>query len=102
MTPEFEAKSDWTMSSKYILRPEVIESYFYLWRITKDEKYRQWAWEAAGAIRKYCQVGWSGGFSGILSVYYNWLLRPFLKDDVQQSFFLSETLKVRTVYCILH
>lgn len=24
----------------YILRPETIESYFYLWRITKDPKYR--------------------------------------------------------------
>ena len=31
----------------YILRPEVVESYFYLWRLTKDTKYRDWAWEAA-------------------------------------------------------
>ena len=31
----------------YILRPEVVESYFYLYRFTKDEKYRDWAWEAA-------------------------------------------------------
>ena len=31
----------------YLLRPEVIESYFVLWRITKDPKYRQWGWEAA-------------------------------------------------------
>ena len=33
--------------SYYILRPEVVESYFYLWRFTKDPKYRDWAWEAA-------------------------------------------------------
>ena len=31
----------------YILRPEVVESYFYLWRLTKEQKYRDWAWEAA-------------------------------------------------------
>jgi hypothetical protein len=28
------------LSSIYQLRPEVVESYFYLWRITKDQKYR--------------------------------------------------------------
>ena len=27
-------------------RPEVVESYFYMWRFTKDQKYRDWAWEA--------------------------------------------------------
>lgn len=30
----------------YILRPEVIESYFYMYRLTKDQKYRDWGWEA--------------------------------------------------------
>ena len=30
----------------YILRPEVFETYFVLWRFTKDPKYRQWGWEA--------------------------------------------------------
>lgn len=30
----------------YILRPEVIEGWFYMWRFTKDKKYRDWAWEA--------------------------------------------------------
>lgn len=30
----------------YILRPEVIESYFYMYRLTKDPKYREWGWEA--------------------------------------------------------
>lgn len=31
----------------YILRPEVIETYWYLWRFTHDPRYRQWGWEAA-------------------------------------------------------
>lgn len=35
----------------YILRPEVIEAYFYMWRYTHDQKYREWAWEAAQVSR---------------------------------------------------
>lgn len=38
----------------YILRPEVIETYWYMWRFTHDPKYRQWGWEAA-------QVRWGVG-----------------------------------------
>ncbi|XP_024908096.1 mannosyl-oligosaccharide 1,2-alpha-mannosidase IB isoform X3 [Pteropus alecto] len=71
----------------YILRPEVIETYWYLWRFTHDPRYRQWGWEAALAIEKYCRV--SGGFSGVKDVYSS---TP-AHDDVQQSFFLAETLK---------
>ncbi|KAL7988447.1 hypothetical protein Chor_007366 [Crotalus horridus] len=71
----------------YILRPEVIETYWYMWRFTHDPKYRQWGWEAAQAIDKYCRV--SGGFSGVKDVYSS---APTY-DDVQQSFFLAETLK---------
>lgn len=29
----------------YLLRPETVESYFYLWRATHDTKYREWGWE---------------------------------------------------------
>nr|XP_051713315.1 mannosyl-oligosaccharide 1,2-alpha-mannosidase IB isoform X4 [Oryctolagus cuniculus]XP_051713316.1 mannosyl-oligosaccharide 1,2-alpha-mannosidase IB isoform X4 [Oryctolagus cuniculus]XP_051713317.1 mannosyl-oligosaccharide 1,2-alpha-mannosidase IB isoform X4 [Oryctolagus cuniculus]XP_051713318.1 mannosyl-oligosaccharide 1,2-alpha-mannosidase IB isoform X4 [Oryctolagus cuniculus]XP_051713319.1 mannosyl-oligosaccharide 1,2-alpha-mannosidase IB isoform X4 [Oryctolagus cuniculus] len=71
----------------YILRPEVIETYWYLWRFTHDPRYRQWGWEAALAIEKHCRV--RGGFSGIKDVYSS---TP-THDDVQQSFFLAETLK---------
>ncbi|XP_077156899.1 mannosyl-oligosaccharide 1,2-alpha-mannosidase IA [Paroedura picta] len=71
----------------YILRPEVIETYMYMWRITHDPKYRQWGWEAVEALEKYCRV--DGGYSGVRDVYSNHQSH----DDVQQSFFLSETLK---------
>ena len=30
----------------YILRPETFESYFIMWRLTHDQKYRDWGWEA--------------------------------------------------------
>ena len=29
-----------------ILRPETAETYFYMWRLTKQQKYRDWASEA--------------------------------------------------------
>ncbi|CAD5113656.1 DgyrCDS2817 [Dimorphilus gyrociliatus] len=71
----------------YILRPEVIETYFYMWRLTKDPKYREWGWEAAQAIEKHCRT--ASGFSGIKDVYQ---IHP-QQDDVQQSFVFAETFK---------
>lgn len=45
-TNELEAETNNDRDKYYILRPEVIETYFYLWRFTKDQKYRDWAWDA--------------------------------------------------------
>ncbi|XP_072317550.1 mannosyl-oligosaccharide 1,2-alpha-mannosidase IA isoform X2 [Eucyclogobius newberryi] len=71
----------------YILRPEVIESYMYMWRVTHDPKYREWGWEAVQALEQHCRV--ESGFSGIRDVYTT----NVSHDNMQQSFFLSETLK---------
>uniref|UniRef100_A0A3Q2GN43 alpha-1,2-Mannosidase n=1 Tax=Cyprinodon variegatus TaxID=28743 RepID=A0A3Q2GN43_CYPVA len=71
----------------YILRPEVIESYMYMWRLTHDPKYRDWGWEAVEALEQHCRV--ESGFSGIRDVY----TMTASHDNMQQSFFLSETLK---------
>nr|XP_057908702.1 mannosyl-oligosaccharide 1,2-alpha-mannosidase IA isoform X1 [Doryrhamphus excisus] len=71
----------------YILRPEVIESYMYMWRLTHDPKYRDWGWEAVEALEQHCRV--ESGFSGIRDVY----TLTDSHDNMQQSFFLSETLK---------
>ena len=29
----------------YLLRPETVESFFVLWRVTHDQKYREWGWK---------------------------------------------------------
>ncbi|NWY32225.1 MA1C1 mannosidase, partial [Pheucticus melanocephalus] len=71
----------------YILRPEVVESYMYLWRLTHQPKYRHWGWEVVQALEKHCRV--EAGFSGIRDVYTT---TPS-HDNMQQSFFLAETLK---------
>lgn len=82
----------------YVLRPEVIESYFYMWRITKDERYRTYAWEAVEALEKHARCG-ARGYCGIKDVQIN----PPVHDDLQQSYFLAETLKfVVALYLITH
>lgn len=40
-----EAVATQPSESYYILRPEVVESYMYLWRQTHDPIYREWGWE---------------------------------------------------------
>lgn len=49
-TEQAEARALKNNEKYYILRPEVIESYFYMWRLTKDQKYRDWGWEAVEVI----------------------------------------------------
>ena len=34
-----------TNEKMYLLRPETVETYFVLWRLTHDQKYRDWGWE---------------------------------------------------------
>ncbi|XP_040193064.1 mannosyl-oligosaccharide 1,2-alpha-mannosidase IC [Rana temporaria] len=82
-----EATSSRLSERYYLLRPEVVESYLYLWRLTHNPKYRDWGWEIAQALDTYCRI--ENGFSGIRDVYTT---TPN-HDNVQQSFFMSETLK---------
>lgn len=82
-----EAKALKSQEKYYILRPETVESYFYMWRLTHDQKYRDWGWDAVQALEHYCRT--PNGYSGVKNVY----LEEPIKDDVQQSFFLAETLK---------
>lgn len=45
-----EAKALKSQEKYYILRPETFESYFVMWRLTHDQKYRDWGWEAIQVI----------------------------------------------------
>ncbi|KAF6040317.1 MAN1A2 [Bugula neritina] len=79
--------------SGYHMRPEVVETWFFLSRVTKDRKYREWCWDFIKALDKYCKV--KDGYVGLHDVY---LRRTDskgepLKEDVQQSYFMAETLK---------
>nr|XP_036587807.1 mannosyl-oligosaccharide alpha-mannosidase precursor [Colletotrichum truncatum]KAF6798948.1 mannosyl-oligosaccharide alpha-mannosidase precursor [Colletotrichum truncatum] len=72
----------------YVLRPEVIESYYYAYRATGDAKYQDWAWDAFLAINKTCSTG--SGFSSITNVNDP---KGGSFDDFQESFWFAEVLK---------
>lgn len=77
-------------SSQYFQRPEVVESLFYMWRATHDPRWREMAWSIAQAIETYCRV--DCGYTGVEDVMVS-DSEDVSYDDVQQSWFLAETLK---------
>ena len=51
------------------LRPEVVESLMYLWRVTGKQKYRQWGWQIFSALERWAKMengGCVGGNASIL------------------------------------
>ncbi|KAB5591258.1 Transcriptional adapter 2 [Ceratobasidium theobromae] len=90
-SPQSKTK-DWypknQYDSRYILRPETVESLFLGWRMTRDPKYRKWGWKIFEAIEKHCKVP-GGGYSGVLSVAEV----PVQLLDNMETFFPAETLK---------
>lgn len=73
--------------SDYVLRPEVLESNFYAWRVTGDTKYLDRARAAAQSIQQFCGV--NGAFAGINDV--NQKNSGFIDDT--ESFFFAEVMK---------
>lgn len=88
--------------NEYRLRPETVESIFYMWRITGDDMYREWAWTIFDSMMKFCRMPW-GGYSGIVDVGVSEIPDPekmlngrsssVTYDDLQQSYFMAETMK---------
>ena len=73
------------VSPGYVLRPENIESAFYLYRATGDQKYLTMGETMFKSLVKYCKTG--SGYAELSDV------RTKEKNDAMQSFFLAETLK---------
>ncbi|KAI0408347.1 family 47 glycosyl hydrolase [Xylaria palmicola] len=74
---------------RYILRPEAIESVFYMYRITGNEEYQEMAWRMFESIKKATET--EIAFSAITDVTVNGSETQML--DSMESFWLSETLK---------
>nr|XP_019612254.1 PREDICTED: endoplasmic reticulum mannosyl-oligosaccharide 1,2-alpha-mannosidase [Rhinolophus sinicus] len=72
-----------------LLRPETVESLFYLHRLTGDPKYQDWGWALLQSFNTYTRVP-SGGYSSISNVQDPHNPQP---RDKMESFFLGETLK---------
>ncbi|KAI0444573.1 family 47 glycosyl hydrolase [Xylaria telfairii] len=74
---------------RYILRPEAIESVFYMYRITGNEEYQEMAWHMFQSIKKATETKLA--FSAITDVTVDGSKTE--KADSMESFWLSETLK---------
>ncbi|CAG2170047.1 unnamed protein product [Oppiella nova] len=72
-----------------LLRPEFVESLFYLYHITGKPIYRTWGWQIFKAFNKYSRVK-SGGYTSIDDVRNPDNVRP---KDMMESFWFAETLK---------
>jgi hypothetical protein len=86
MEPEvFNFRTDSIVWPSYPLRPENLESCFYLYRLTHDEKYLEMGQRMTGDILTKCRT--DAGFAAVKNV-----TTMELEDDME-SFFLAETLK---------
>jgi mannosyl-oligosaccharide alpha-1,2-mannosidase len=84
----FEKHGFYILSGAYVLRPEVLESYYYAYRVTGDTRYQDWAWNGFVAINATC---WTpAGFSAIADVN-----KPGggAQIDNEESFAFAEMLK---------
>ena len=98
-TPLFTSAVATDGAHKYFLRPEAVESMFYLWRTTKEERYEEAAWKAFLAIERQCRL--ETGYAALADVSRAACsiaapdggapLCPQL--DIMPSFFIGETLK---------
>jgi mannosidase alpha-like ER degradation enhancer 2 len=69
----------------YPLRPEIIESAYYLWYFTRDEQYRRMGQAMFDSLKTYCRT--EVGYAALKDVTTK------EKADEMESFFLAETLK---------
>jgi len=72
----------------YDLRPEVIESYYHAYKLTGNQKYQDWVWNAFVAINKTCRT--DSGFSSIDNVN---AVDGGKKTNLQESFWFAEVMK---------
>ncbi|KAG9033888.1 hypothetical protein FRB95_014091 [Tulasnella sp. JGI-2019a] len=81
----------WLRRPEHLLRPEVVESLYLLWKTTGDAKWREKGWQVCNAFDGHSRT----------PVAYSTLRRidqvPVRWTDSMPSWFLAETLK----YCFL-
>jgi Glycosyl hydrolase family 47 len=82
---ELDYRSMSVVTPGYALRPEIIESAYYLFHYTKDPKYLVMGRAFFDDIRKYCRT--ENGYTVLTNVVSK------EKGDLMPSYFLAETLK---------
>jgi ER degradation enhancer, mannosidase alpha-like 2 len=81
----FDYRTMKVTSPGYPLRPEIMESAYYLWHATGDAQYRQMGLEYLAALEKHCRT--DAGYTALKNV------ETRERADEMDSFFLAETLK---------
>ncbi|KAJ1993385.1 mannosyl-oligosaccharide alpha-1,2-mannosidase [Coemansia spiralis] len=71
-----------------LLRPETVESLFILWRITGEDKWREYGWRIFESFERWAKLQ-QGGFAMLQDV----TVVPPVHGDKMETFFVSETLK---------
>lgn len=92
MEPDAPWRSDYKIKKQdmhNLQRPETVESLFYMWRITGDERYREWGWEMFKSFVNYTAADDGAGFASLANANE---IPPILRDNME-SFWLAETLK---------
>ncbi|XP_076320901.1 endoplasmic reticulum mannosyl-oligosaccharide 1,2-alpha-mannosidase-like isoform X2 [Tachypleus tridentatus] len=72
-----------------LLRPETVESLWYMYYFTHNETYRSWGWNIFQGFERYTKVK-TGGYTTINDVRHPLFVDP---RDLMESYFLGETLK---------
>jgi alpha-mannosidase len=81
----FDYRAMKVVRASYQLRPEIVESAYYLWRYTKDPRYVDMGREFFNDLRAHCRT--DAGYTILEDVVSK------RKGDLMHSFFLAETLK---------
>ena len=74
--------------SHNLLRPETVESLFYMFSITREQQYQEWGWKIFNAFENYTKL--TEGYTSINNVKNP---RNVEHRNKMESFFLGETLK---------
>ncbi|QUC23549.1 uncharacterized protein UV8b_07790 [Ustilaginoidea virens] len=78
---------------RYILRPEAIESIFYMYRITGDPGYQETAWEMFQATHRAAKTKHGHGAVHDVTIATDEASREDNVEDYMESFWFAETLK---------
>lgn len=81
----FDYSADSILYNGYPLRPEIMESAWYLYKLTGDTLYQKMGLVFFQSLQKYCRT--ENGYAELENVITK------TKGDMMESFFLAETLK---------
>jgi len=92
---EFDAREEAEWRQDFVIkpndhhnlqRPETAESLFYMWRITGEQKYRDWGWEMFKSFVKYTSVEDGGGFTSLSNAD---VIPPEQADNMESFWLVS-------------